>query len=128
MIRASGGLARLLSLLDAAAGGGACRLIDSAAAASPLPSLQPLQPLQPEARRGYAQAAAVEQAGGSAAAASAAAALQQSIRSSLDTRRSGVIAVKVGMTQEWDAWGVRVPLSVLWIDDCEVRGVTRAAR
>lgn len=36
-------------------------------------------------------------------------------------RRTGVIAVKAGMTQEWDEWGQRVPLTVLWIDDCEVR-------
>ena len=38
------------------------------------------------------------------------------------TRRSGVIGVKVGMTQEWDHWGVRIPLTVLWIDDCQVGG------
>ena len=31
-----------------------------------------------------------------------------------------MIAVKVGMTQEWDDWGQRWPLTVLWIDDCEV--------
>ena len=38
--------------------------------------------------------------------------------------RAGAIAVKVGMTQEWDQWGVRLPLTVLWIDNCEV-GVSR---
>jgi large subunit ribosomal protein L3 len=36
------------------------------------------------------------------------------------TRRSGVIAVKVGMTQEWDHWGARIPLTALWIDNCQV--------
>jgi hypothetical protein len=39
-------------------------------------------------------------------------------------RRTGVIAIKVGMTQEWDQWGIRLPLTVLWIDDCQanIRG------
>lgn len=74
-------------------------------------------------QRGYAQpaaapAAAAAASGGSAAA--AAAVLQQSIRSP-STQRTGLLAVKVGMTQEWDAWGVRVPLTVLWVDDCQVR-------
>ena len=36
------------------------------------------------------------------------------------SRRAGVVAVKAGMTQEWDSWGQRVPLTVLWIDECEV--------
>lgn len=35
--------------------------------------------------------------------------------------RVGCIAVKAGMTQEWDEWGVSIPLTVLWIDDCQVR-------
>ncbi len=39
------------------------------------------------------------------------------------TRRSGVIAVKAGMTQDWDHWGARVPLTILWIDDCQVSRV-----
>jgi ribosomal protein L3 len=37
-----------------------------------------------------------------------------------DSQRSGLLAVKVGMTQEWDAHGVRVPLTVLWVDSCHV--------
>lgn len=34
--------------------------------------------------------------------------------------RSGALAVKVGMTQEWDHWGARIPLTVLWMDECQV--------
>lgn len=36
------------------------------------------------------------------------------------SRRTGVIAIKAGMTQEWDAFGAFVPLTVLWIDNCQV--------
>ena len=24
------------------------------------------------------------------------------------------------MTHEWDQWGAQVPLTVLWLDDCQV--------
>jgi len=37
-------------------------------------------------------------------------------------RRAGAVAVKAGMTCDWNARGERVPLTVLWIDDCEVIG------
>jgi hypothetical protein len=36
------------------------------------------------------------------------------------SRRCGIVAIKAGMTQEWDEWGVRVPLTVLWVDECQV--------
>ncbi|CAD7695195.1 unnamed protein product [Ostreobium quekettii] len=38
-------------------------------------------------------------------------------------RRTGVIAVKMGMTQDWDSYGAAVPLTVLWIDNCQVTQV-----
>ncbi|PNW88273.1 hypothetical protein CHLRE_01g022250v5 [Chlamydomonas reinhardtii] len=37
--------------------------------------------------------------------------------------RTGCIATKAGMTQEWDEHGVRVPLTVLWVDECQVVGL-----
>lgn len=40
---------------------------------------------------------------------------------SLTSKRVGCIAVKAGMTQEWDEHGTKVPLTVLFVDDCQVR-------
>jgi large subunit ribosomal protein L3 len=37
--------------------------------------------------------------------------------------RSGLIAVKAGMTHDWDSHGVQVPLTVLFVDDCQVTGI-----
>ncbi|KAJ9526278.1 hypothetical protein QJQ45_009749 [Haematococcus lacustris] len=39
------------------------------------------------------------------------------------SRRVGCLAYKAGMTQDWDEHGARVPLTVLWIDDCQVVAV-----
>ena len=119
MLRAGGSLARLAGLLDAAAASTSGRgLLEGAAAAAAVRSSSIWQQAA-AGQRSYAQLALAE-AGGGGGAAAAAAALQQSILSG-STRRTGLVAVKVGMTQEWDAWGVRVPLTVLWVDDCQVR-------
>lgn len=37
-----------------------------------------------------------------------------------ESLRTGVLAVKVGMTQDWDSHGAVLPLTMLWIDDCVV--------
>jgi len=36
------------------------------------------------------------------------------------SKRCGAIAVKLGMTRTWDSYGAMVPLTALWIDDCQV--------
>jgi hypothetical protein len=42
----------------------------------------------------------------------------------LDSLRTGLIAIKVGMVSEWDEHGVLTPLSVLWFDDNQVKFAT----
>jgi len=41
-------------------------------------------------------------------------------------RRTGAIAIKAGMTCDWDARGKRTPLTVLWLDDVTVVKTKRA--
>lgn len=119
MLRAAGRLAGLLDLAAPSTSGRG--LLEGAAAGLEVRGGALVQQAA-DGLRGYAaQPAAAEQAAAGGGSAAAEAALQQSIRSSRTTRRAGLVAVKVGMTQEWDAWGVRVPLTVLWVDDCQVR-------
>lgn len=45
------------------------------------------------------------------------------------SRRVGVLALKAGMTADWDKWGARRALTVLKLEDVVVTGVaTEAAR
>jgi hypothetical protein len=41
-----------------------------------------------------------------------------------ESKRTGVLGIKCGMTAEWTAWGERLPLTVVWLDDCQVRPAT----
>lgn len=41
------------------------------------------------------------------------------------SKRTGLIAIKAGMTQDWDVHGAFVPLTVLWIDNCQANSFQR---
>jgi large subunit ribosomal protein L3 len=42
-----------------------------------------------------------------------------------ESKRTGVLGIKCGMTAEWTSWGERLPLTVVWLDDCQARPATR---
>ena len=45
-----------------------------------------------------------------------------------ESRRTGALALKVGMVPVWDKWGVRHPCTVLWMDNCKVTQVKTASK
>eukprot|EP01119_Soliformovum_irregulare_P005613 TRINITY_DN17361_c0_g1_i1.p1 TRINITY_DN17361_c0_g1~~TRINITY_DN17361_c0_g1_i1.p1 ORF type:complete len:396 (-),score=94.99 TRINITY_DN17361_c0_g1_i1:59-1246(-) len=42
---------------------------------------------------------------------------------SIDSKRTGVVAVKKEMINRWDEWGVRLPITVLHVPSCQVTQV-----
>ena len=46
----------------------------------------------------------------------------------MGSKRSGLLGYKVGMTSTWDRWGIKIPLTVIQVDRCQVTQVKTEAK
>ena len=120
--RASRALARALDALAVSASPSFCREPRAIERARTFvyDAVGPRARAHPRARAGCADAARAYATSARAVDAIFRAVDPERARREAAPRRTGAIAIKAGMTCDWDARGTRTPLTVLWLDDVTV--------